>query len=161
MGREQYANLSSEELLDKIEELEGVIVEKKKETKSTKKESSKTIEDLQKQIDELKTGTQSTQIEVFLKDKNLSEDERKVFEEKLAKGLDKDEALFLATRESEKQKENQELMKKNQLDGTDAGGDKKTIPFDKLAELPQEEYNKTVAAIDAGTIEVEADKQEE
>ncbi|PZM81836.1 hypothetical protein DLH72_05050 [Candidatus Gracilibacteria bacterium] len=154
MSREKYKDLSQEELLDKIEELEGKIVDYKKETKSTKSESFKTIEDLQAQIDELKKSNKKTENDDFLKDKKISEDEKKIFEEKIAKGYDKEDAYLIATRESSKISANQEEISKNNLPGSDVDLGGKEIKYSDLGNLSQEEYNSVMDKVDAGEIKV-------
>lgn len=119
MSREKYSDLSQDELLDKIEELEWKIVDYKKETKSTKNESSQTIKDLQEQINELKKSQNKIKKDDFLKDKKMTDSEKKIFEEKVAKGYDKEDAFLIATKESSEINKNQDEIWNNSLDGDD------------------------------------------
>ena len=132
-AKEKYWEMSQEELFAKIDELEGKIVDYKKETKSTKTESLKTIEDLKSRIEELEKSNKNSENDNFLKDKKLSEDEKKIFEDKLAKGYDKEDAYLIATKESSKISENREEIWKNSLPWND---------YDLSNTISAEEYNK-------------------
>ena len=159
MSREKYQELTQDELLDKIEELEGKIVDYKKETKTTKSESSKTIENLQNQIDELKRSNEKKDNEDFLRDKKFnSDEEKKVYEEKVNKWYSKEDAYTIATLDSKKQEKNQEDIKSNELDGDDVVSGEKTISMTKLANLSSEEYNKARDDIDAWKIKLVNEK---
>ena len=118
-AKEKYSSLNQEELLNKIDELEWKIVDYKKETKTTKSESSKTIEDLQARIEELEKSNKKTENDDFLKNKKISDDEKKIYEEKIAKGYDKEDAYLIATKESSKISNNQEEISRNNLLGDD------------------------------------------
>lgn len=157
-AKEKYSSLNQEELLNKIDELEGKIVEYKKETKTTKSESSKTIEDLQAQIDELKNQNKKTENDDFLKNKKISDDEKKIYEEKIAKGYDKEDAYLIATKESSKISANQEEIWKNDLPWNDIIIWGKEIRFSDLWKLSQEEYNKVRDDIDAWKIKLVNEK---
>ncbi len=158
MSREKYQELTQDELLDKIEELEGKIVDYKKETKTTKSESSKTIENLQARIEELEKSNKKTENDDFLKNKKISEDEKKVYEEKIAKGYDKEDAYLIATKESSKISANQEEIWKNDLPWNDIIIWGKEIRFSDLWKLSQEEYNKVRDDIDAWKIKLVNEK---
>ena len=118
-AKEKYWEMSQNELFAKIDELEGKIVDYKKETKSTKSESSKTIEDLKSRIEELEKSNKNSENDNFLKDKKISDDEKKIYEEKNAKGYEKEDAYLIATKESSKISNNQEEISRNNLLGDD------------------------------------------
>lgn len=153
-AKEKYWEMSQDELFAKIDELEDKIVDYKKETKSTKSESSKTIEDLQAQIDELKKSNKKTENDDFLKDKKISEDEKKIFEEKLAKWYDKEDAYLIATKESSKISANQDEIWKNDLPGNDINIWGKEIKFSDLWNLSQEDYNSVMDKVDSWEMKV-------
>lgn len=154
MSREKYQELTQDELLDKIEELEWKIVDYKKEIKTTKSESSKTIEDLQIQINELEKSSKNSENEDFLKNKKLSDDEKKIFDEKVAKWYDKEDAYLIATKESSKILNNQEEIWKNSLPWKDWNVWGSGIKYSELWNLSQEEYNKTMEKVDSWEIKV-------
>ena len=145
-AKEKYWEMSQEELFAKIDELEGKIVDYKKETKSTKTESSKTIEDLKSRIEELEKSNKNSENDNFLKDKKLSEDEKKIFEDKLAKGYDKEDAYLIATKESSKISENSDIN----IWGSE-------IKFSDLWNLSQEDYNSVMSKVDAWEMKVIAE----
>lgn len=153
-AREKYSSLSEDEIFAKIDELEKKIVDYKKQTKSTKSESSKTIEDLQAQINELKNQNKKSENDDFLKDKNISEDERKIYEEKISKGYDKEDAFLIATKESSKINENISEIWKNDLPWSDFNIGWKEIKYSDLANLSQEEYNNVMNKVDAWEMKV-------
>lgn len=153
-AREKYSSLSEDEIFAKIDELEGKIVEYKKETKSTKSESSRTIEDLQAQIDELKKSNSKNEIDEFLKGKKISEDEKNIFLEKLEKGYDKEDAFLIATRESSKINENISEIWKNDLPWSDFNICGKEIKYSDLANLSQEDYNNVMDKVDSWEMKV-------
>lgn len=153
-AREKYSSLSEDEIFAKIDELEGKIVDYKKQTKSTKSESSRTIEDLQAQINELKNQNKKSENDDFLKDKNISEDERKIYEEKISKGYDKEDAFLIATKESSKINENISEIWKNDLPWSDFNIGGKEIKYSDLANLSQEEYNNVMDKVDSWEMKV-------
>lgn len=156
-AKEKYWEMSQEELFAKIDELEGKIVDYKKETKSTKTESSKTIEDLKSRIEELEKSNKNSENDNFLKDKKLSEDEKKIFEDKLAKGYDKEDAYLIATKESSKISENREEIWKNSLPWSDINIWGSEIKFSDLWNLSQEDYNSVMSKVDAWEMKVIAE----
>lgn len=153
-AKEKYSSLNQEELLNKIDELEGKIVDYKKETKTTKSESSKTIEDLQARIEELEKSNKKTENDDFLKDKKISDDEKKIYEEKVSKWYEKEDAYLIATKESSKISTNQEEIWKNDLPWSDVTIWGKEIKYSDLWNLSQEEYNSVMDKVDSGEMKV-------
>lgn len=152
---EKYWEMEHWELLEKLHEAEKASVKYKKESKSTEKESNSQIEELQKQIDDLKKGSQKSELDDFLKGKELSEDEKKSFDEMVKKGYDKEHALKLSTLDSETQKANQEAISRNELDWEDS------IPWNssqytkkQISEMNQVEYNEFSDKYEAGKVTV-------
>ena len=157
MSREQYEDYTFEELLNKVEELEWTVVEYKKEARNTKKESTSTIESLQAELDALKKLNSEKEQKDFLEWKNISPEERKLYEDKIAKWYDKEDAYFLATKESKNLSDNQENISKNNLPGDDFNIWAREIKMSDLANLPQENYNSVMTRVDAGEMKVISD----
>lgn len=151
---DKYWELSQEELLDKIDELEGKIVDYKKETKTTKSESLKTIEEMKSRIEELEKSNSISEKEDFLKDKNISSEEKKIFDEKVAKWYSKDDAYLIATKESRQILENKDEISKNTLYWEDSFLQSKEIKYSEIANLNQEEYNSIMDKVDTWEIKV-------
>lgn len=157
MSREQYEDYTFEELLNKVEELEWTVVEYKKEAKNTKKESTSTIENLQAELDALKKSNSEKEQKDFLEWKNISPEERKLYEDKIAKWYDKEDAYLIATKESKNLSDNQENISKNNLPGDDFNIWAKEIKMSDLANLSQENYNSVMTRVDAGEMKVISD----
>jgi hypothetical protein len=103
---EKYSTLSSEELLEKLYDAEQASVEYKKENKKNTDEFSEREKDYLKRLEKLESETSERAKADFLRDKSLTDDEKKVFEEKLGKGYDLQDAYNVATLESQKAQNN-------------------------------------------------------
>ena len=154
---EKYSELSQEELLDKLHDSEQANVRNKQSKKEVEKEYEWKMWDMQKQIDELSKSSKSSEIENFLSGKQLSDEEKITFNEKLEKGYLKEDAYNLATLESNKQTQNQENSEKNSLDWTDKPSWTWSITMSELSELAETDkkaYNSTMEQYDRWEIEV-------
>lgn len=148
---EKYKDLSQEDLLEKLYNSEQANIENKKKTKESKSEN----DELLKRIEELEKGSKKSELDDFLKDKNLSDDEKKIFEEKVNLWNSKEDAYFLATREKQEISQKQEQINKNTIDWEDVwDSNTKSIKYSELAELPQEQYNLVADKIDSWKIKV-------
>jgi len=98
---EQYKDLSPEELLEKLHDTEEAIVSLKKENKGSSKEFSEKEKEYNSRIEKLEADFSQRKKDDFLRDKKFTDDERKVFDEKLSKGYDLEDAYNIATHESQ------------------------------------------------------------
>lgn len=153
-AKDKYYDYDIDELYDKIDELELKIYNDKKQNKSLMKEKEQELENFRKQIEDFETEKASKEKADFLKDKNLSKEEQEKFEELTSKGYDKDDALLIATKNSDWVKKNQENIKGNSLDGNDDIASSKTITYEELANLDQDSYNAITAKIDKWEVKV-------
>lgn len=113
-----------------------------------------------KRIEELEKGSKKSELDIFLKDKELSDEDKKSFDEMVKKWYDKEHAYQLATLEAQKATQNQKEIANNTLDGEDEVNPwKNKITMEELAELEQDQYNKTMDQVDAWKIEVVEKKE--
>jgi hypothetical protein len=98
---EKYSSLSSEELLEKLYDAEQASVEYKKENKKNSEEFTEKEKDYISRLEKLEGETSERKKADFLRDKKLTDDEKKVLDEKLAKGYDLEDAYNIATRDSQ------------------------------------------------------------
>lgn len=153
-AKDKYYDYDIDELYDKIDELELKIYNDKKQNKSLMKEKDQELENFKKQIEDFETEKSSKEKEDFLKDKKLSKEEKEKFEELTSKWYDKDDALLIATKNSDRVKKNQENIKGNSLDWNDDITSSKTITYEELANLSQNDYNEITKKIDKWEMKV-------
>ncbi len=137
---EQYKDLSPEELLEKLHETEEAIISLKKENKGSSKEFSEKEKEYNSRIEKLESDFNQRKKDDFLRDKTFTDDEKKIFDEKLGKGYDLEDAYNIATRESQISQRNADQVN----NGNDFAG--KWISWD-LKSISNEEYQKLASEV--------------